>query len=159
MFSGLNSRVYHVFFSVKAVEMYTDLREFKLAKKAMSTADPGAKDLLTKQADWAMNINDLNTAWYVGLLASKGVGTEGVGVGRGAEKWGRRGVGRGAGSGGGGGGGRDRDLRARGEGSEERGMGEQGSGDEGGWGEEGTEGMGRGAGSWEGGRWEAEGRM
>lgn len=45
--------------------MYTDLREFELAKKSMTSADQDTKDLMTKQADWAMNTNDQNTAWYV----------------------------------------------------------------------------------------------
>ena len=44
--------------------MYTDLREFDLAKKSMLTAGQNVKDLITKQADWAMNTNDSNTAWY-----------------------------------------------------------------------------------------------
>ena len=47
--------------------MYTDLREFDLAKKSMTSADQGVKDLITKQADWAMNTNDQSTAWYVGV--------------------------------------------------------------------------------------------
>lgn len=55
----------------KAVEMYTDLREFDLAKKSMTSADQGVKDLITKQADWAMNTNDKNTACEMYIAAGE----------------------------------------------------------------------------------------
>ena len=51
--------------AMKAVEMYTDLREFDLAKKYMATSNMEAKELIAKQADWALNTNDPNVAWYV----------------------------------------------------------------------------------------------
>ena len=54
--------------------MYTDLCEFELAKKYMkdstSTSTEGAetqttaKELMTKQAEWAKTTNDSETAWY-----------------------------------------------------------------------------------------------
>ena len=43
--------------------MYTDLREFELAKKYMTTANQDVKELIAKQADWALNTNDPNVAW------------------------------------------------------------------------------------------------
>lgn len=72
---------------VQAVEMYTDLREFKLAKKSMSTNDPGTKDLLAKQAQWAVDINDLVTAWYVCRRVWEGGEGGGMGKGQGSEAW------------------------------------------------------------------------
>ena len=45
--------------------MYTDLREFELARKSMPSASQDVKDLIAKQADWAMYTNDQQTAWYV----------------------------------------------------------------------------------------------
>ena len=43
--------------------MYTDLREFELAKKYMVTSNQEVKELIAKQADWALNTNDPNVAW------------------------------------------------------------------------------------------------
>ena len=48
--------------------MYTDLREFDLAKKYMTTANQDVKELIAKQADWAMNTNDPVVAWYVAFF-------------------------------------------------------------------------------------------
>ena len=48
--------------------MYTDLREFELAKKYMTTSNDEVKELIAKQADWALNTNDPNVAWYVWTL-------------------------------------------------------------------------------------------
>lgn len=45
--------------------MYTDLREFELARKTMPSTHQDVKDLIAKQADWAMYTNDQQTAWYV----------------------------------------------------------------------------------------------
>ena len=48
--------------------MYTDLREFELAKKYMTATNQDVKELIAKQADWAMNTNDPNVAWYICTL-------------------------------------------------------------------------------------------
>ena len=44
--------------------MFTELREFELAKKYMMTANRDTKGIMAMQADWAMNINDPQAAWY-----------------------------------------------------------------------------------------------
>lgn len=43
--------------------MYTDLRDFELAKKYMTTSNKDVKELISKQAEWAMNTNDQQAAW------------------------------------------------------------------------------------------------
>lgn len=43
--------------------MYTDLREFDLAKKYMTASNHDTKNLIAKQADWAVKTNNLSVAW------------------------------------------------------------------------------------------------
>ena len=43
--------------------MYIDLREFDFAKKLMAGTNYNVKDLMTKQADWAVHTNDPHGAW------------------------------------------------------------------------------------------------
>lgn len=54
----------------KAVEMYTDLCQFELAKQFMSQPDKTeqkavVRELKVKEADWAKTKNDPSKAWYV----------------------------------------------------------------------------------------------
>ena len=51
--------------SHQAVEMFTDLRQFDLAKEFLVQSDQqNARHLITKQADWARTTNDPQAAWY-----------------------------------------------------------------------------------------------
>ena len=44
--------------------MFTDLRQFDLAKEFLSTgAQDGTRELITKQAEWAKDTNDPEAAW------------------------------------------------------------------------------------------------
>ena len=47
----------------QAVEMFTELRDFELAKKFMANSSKDASDLIALQADWAMTTNDPQAAW------------------------------------------------------------------------------------------------
>ncbi len=47
----------------QAVEMFTELRDFEMAKKFLSLSGKGASDLIALQADWAMTTNDPQAAW------------------------------------------------------------------------------------------------
>jgi len=47
----------------QAVEMFTELRDFELAKKFMSNTGKDASELIAMQADWAMTTNDPQAAW------------------------------------------------------------------------------------------------
>lgn len=54
----------------KAVEMYTDLCQFELAKQFMSQPNKTeqkavVRELKVKEADWAKTKNDPSKAWYV----------------------------------------------------------------------------------------------
>ncbi|XP_070558026.1 intraflagellar transport protein 122 homolog [Ptychodera flava] len=56
----------------KAMNMYTDLRMFDLAKDFIGSGDPSDKKLLmTKQADWARNINEPRAAAEMYLSAGE----------------------------------------------------------------------------------------
>ena len=45
--------------------MFTDLRQFDLAKEFLVQSDQqNARHLITKQADWARTTNDPQAAWY-----------------------------------------------------------------------------------------------
>lgn len=47
------------FYNSQAVEMYSDLREFDLAKEFMMETDTtDVKQFMTKQADWCKTTND-----------------------------------------------------------------------------------------------------
>ena len=58
---------------LQAVEMYTDLRQFDMAKHYLSPGGgrgggggggvSNSRELLSKQADWARNTNDPHAAW------------------------------------------------------------------------------------------------
>lgn len=51
--------------------MYTDLREFDLAKEfMMETGTQDVKQFMTKQADWCKTTNDPTAAMYAILLLS-----------------------------------------------------------------------------------------
>lgn len=53
----------------QAVEMYTDLREFDLAKEfMMETETQDVKQFMTKQADWCKTTNDPTAAMYVTVI-------------------------------------------------------------------------------------------
>ena len=45
--------------------MFTELREFELAKKFMMSTNQDTRELIAMQADWAMNSNDPQAAWCV----------------------------------------------------------------------------------------------
>ncbi|KAL5515596.1 hypothetical protein EMCRGX_G000786 [Ephydatia muelleri] len=47
----------------KAMEMYTDLRQFDKAKELVVTTAKNVKQLVTKQADWFKTTNDPQAAW------------------------------------------------------------------------------------------------
>ena len=56
------------FYSAQAVDMFTDLRQFDLAREFMSQREhkggrEGAREIITKQAKWAKDTNDPETAW------------------------------------------------------------------------------------------------
>ena len=50
--------------------MYTDLRKFDLAKHYLSsdsrTSHSNTRDLMSKQAEWARDSNDPQSAWSAG---------------------------------------------------------------------------------------------
>ena len=54
---------------LQAVEMYTDLRQFDMAKQYLSPRGgrgggvSDSRELLSKQADWARNTNNPHAAW------------------------------------------------------------------------------------------------
>ena len=48
---------------LQAVEMFTELRDFELAKKFMTSSGKEASELIGMQADWAMTTNDPQAAW------------------------------------------------------------------------------------------------
>ncbi len=46
--------------------MFMDLRQFDKAKEfAIKSDKHDVKELITKEADWAKDTNDAQTAWYV----------------------------------------------------------------------------------------------
>ena len=46
------------------MEMFTDLRQFDLAKDFLGGSNQkNVKELITKQADWARTTNDPQAAW------------------------------------------------------------------------------------------------
>ena len=50
--------------SSQAMEMFTDLRQFDLAKDFLGGSNQkNVKELITKQADWARTTNDPQAAW------------------------------------------------------------------------------------------------
>ena len=54
---------------IQAVEMYTDLREFDLAKEfMMETETHNVKQFITKQADWCKTTNEPTAAMYVTII-------------------------------------------------------------------------------------------
>ncbi|XP_030062455.1 intraflagellar transport protein 122 homolog isoform X2 [Microcaecilia unicolor] len=56
----------------RALDMYTDLRMFEYAKDFLKSGDPkDTKMLITKQADWAKNINEPRTAAEMYLSAGE----------------------------------------------------------------------------------------
>ncbi|KAG9333809.1 hypothetical protein JZ751_010088 [Albula glossodonta] len=56
----------------RALSMYTDLRMFEYAKEFLGSADPkDTKMLITKQADWAKNINEPRAAAEMYLSAGE----------------------------------------------------------------------------------------
>uniref|UniRef100_H2Z1N2 Intraflagellar transport protein 122 homolog n=1 Tax=Ciona savignyi TaxID=51511 RepID=H2Z1N2_CIOSA len=58
--------------SQKAVDMYTDLRMFELAKEYVETTDPSErKQLMAKQANWAKNTNEPREAAKMYLAAGE----------------------------------------------------------------------------------------
>nr|XP_026691357.1 intraflagellar transport protein 122 homolog [Ciona intestinalis] len=58
--------------SQKAVDMYTDLRMFELAKEYVETSDPVEhKQLMAKQANWAKNTNEPREAAKMYLAAGE----------------------------------------------------------------------------------------
>lgn len=51
-------------YSSQAMEMFTDLRQFDLAKDFLGGSNQkNVKELITKQADWARTTNDPQAAW------------------------------------------------------------------------------------------------
>ena len=62
--NNLSSFHHHI---IQAVEMYTDLREFDLAKEFMVETED-VKQFMTKQADWCKTTNDPTAAMYVTII-------------------------------------------------------------------------------------------